>query len=934
MKLWPSLTPSALGTTTVVAIYVLVFAAVLVTDQLPGIPDADHQHGLKVRQAWKDLHVIAARPHPYNSRANDLVRDYLLSRLEPIAAAYPHMHLVDDRVSNASFSKHYFEGSNILVKIDGTEPNQPGAVLFSAHYDSVSTSMGATDDGMAIVTMLQLVAKLAEKRSKRTSIFNFNNGEEDGLYGAHAFLEHPWSNLTRTFLNLEGAAAGGRPILFRGTSTKPLSAFHHKYVPHPHGTVLAGDAFARGVIRSSTDYSVYSKGGRMEGLDFAFYKGRSHYHTRYDAIPFLRGGTRALWSMMEAVDGAGRALLDQGHGEPAGDVVYFDLFGRFMVMFSVAAMQTFNIVFLVVVPIVVLVLVAARRLAGTGVRHGGVLHRLWHGQRSQDLSWVRFWISFIVTVAAQIGLVLGYVALNKYVVYSSPYLVAVSALSLVYLTFAIDLPLSFLRHHPTSTNTLNLLLLQLVLFSYLILLATTTLLPIGGTYIFSALATCAFLGWVVGAVYDLVYERTLDVAEVEEEGNGDVEPTEATPLIQTQAQSPPTVTPRSQEWQALVWLIQLLLVVSIPVILLSHIGIILIGSVPQGIVDGGPVWFVYAAFCLVATLLVLPLSPFIHTYPKAPPLSLPPPFQDLNSPKTLRRVLAVVFGMSAAYTSGFLGVVTFTSSPASSPGFPFSIHAPMKVFFHQRVELIAPWGNGSDHRSDNAASGVRMHPTTYLTGIPYYLDQMIVPVLPSAIENGAECTKDDDRKGWIRCGWPSGDDMVPCPGKDIDDEESVRGDRHALVLSKNRWLRSSIRRYSPTSARIWLRGVNTRACRVYFDNAKVARWSVVGGNAGVQNEYHGVKTKKGKELKEVRLWSRTWNREFVVDVEFVEGPEKIEGYVACEWSEYESGTVGVRDSAGGSKIPAYEEVLRFFPRWATTTKRTDGLTEVWSAFEM
>lgn len=62
----------------------------------------------------------------------------------------------------------------------------------------------------------------------------------------------------------------------------------------------------------------------MQGLDFAFYKGRSMYHTKYDAIPFLRGGIRALWSMMEAVNGAGRALLDEEKEIPSGDVVYFD----------------------------------------------------------------------------------------------------------------------------------------------------------------------------------------------------------------------------------------------------------------------------------------------------------------------------------------------------------------------------------------------------------------------------------------------------------------------------------------------------------------------------------------------------------------------------------------------------------------------------------
>lgn len=119
-------------------------------------------------------------------------------------------------VSNATFStergSYYFEGTNILVKIDGTDSqaNLDG-VLFSAHYDSVSTAPGATDDGMGTVTLLQMVEYLSnpERRPRRTAVFFFNNGEEDGLNGAHVLFEHPWANLTSTFVNLEGAAAGG-----------------------------------------------------------------------------------------------------------------------------------------------------------------------------------------------------------------------------------------------------------------------------------------------------------------------------------------------------------------------------------------------------------------------------------------------------------------------------------------------------------------------------------------------------------------------------------------------------------------------------------------------------------------------------------------------------------------------------------------------------
>ena len=61
-------------------------------------------------------------------------------------------------------------------------------VLFSAHFDSVSTAPGATDDGMSVVALLQLVKFLSMNRPRRTAVFNINNGEEDGLHGAHTYV--------------------------------------------------------------------------------------------------------------------------------------------------------------------------------------------------------------------------------------------------------------------------------------------------------------------------------------------------------------------------------------------------------------------------------------------------------------------------------------------------------------------------------------------------------------------------------------------------------------------------------------------------------------------------------------------------------------------------------------------------------------------------
>jgi Zn-dependent M28 family amino/carboxypeptidase len=101
--------------------------------------------------------------------------------------------VVDDLVSNASwlsarFTGSYFEGNNILVKIDGSDPHYQNhsGVLFSAHYDSVATAPGATDDGMGVSVLLHMIKYLVANRPRRTAVFNINNGEEDGLHGAHA----------------------------------------------------------------------------------------------------------------------------------------------------------------------------------------------------------------------------------------------------------------------------------------------------------------------------------------------------------------------------------------------------------------------------------------------------------------------------------------------------------------------------------------------------------------------------------------------------------------------------------------------------------------------------------------------------------------------------------------------------------------------------
>ena len=100
-----------------------------------------------------------------------------------------------------------FLSLNVLIAINGTSELSDG-VLFSAHFDSVSTAggertsfkpisslrcevLGATDDGMGVVTLLQLAQHFAKHPPRRNAVFNINNGEEDWLNGAHVWAIYP-----------------------------------------------------------------------------------------------------------------------------------------------------------------------------------------------------------------------------------------------------------------------------------------------------------------------------------------------------------------------------------------------------------------------------------------------------------------------------------------------------------------------------------------------------------------------------------------------------------------------------------------------------------------------------------------------------------------------------------------------------------------------
>ncbi|KAK8058245.1 peptidase family M28 [Apiospora phragmitis] len=503
--------PSQVTVITTVVYIAVIVALLFVQNTVPAPPSETPYAGVNITEAWLDLKKLSNGYHPYNSRKNDKVRDWLLTRIDellkangvaygvesaamrvPTADTNAPVVVFNDVMSNLTFSaassvastapsvSTYFEGTNIIVYVRGSQDDegdwwrhggQPssGGSMVNAHYDSVSTGHGATDDGVGVVTLLQLIKHFTTEGNQPTKGFValFNNGEEDYLNGARVFGRHPVSAFPRVFLNLEGAGAGGRATLFRATDLQAASAY--KKSPHPFGTIVSGDAFKSGFIRSQTDYVVFNGNMGMRGLDVAFMEPRARYHTEDDDARHT--SPNSIWHMLSAAvttmqaltsdtgktfegDAAGKHQVPSGQGSSA---VWFDVFGKAFVTFELHSLFAVSVSLLVVAPLALI-------LTGAILSHFDKFYLFSHclpphpeSDHDQNISLhalrgiLRFPTIFIASTAILVGFAFMLNKLNPFIVYSSPYAVwSMMASAWIYCMWFLARATNFIR--PTALN--------------------------------------------------------------------------------------------------------------------------------------------------------------------------------------------------------------------------------------------------------------------------------------------------------------------------------------------------------------------------------------------------------------------------------------------------------------------------------------------------
>jgi len=313
----------------VLLIVVLLAALSLLRLSPPAAVPADAPANLfSSGRAMVHLRAIAQRPHPTGSAENDRVRAYLVGQLEALGLDVEVQRAPSVAHSPAVSSAAVVQ--NVVARIPGAAST--GALLLMAHYDSVPTSPGASDDGAGVVAILEAARALtAGPPLQNDVILLLTDGEEMGMLGARAFAaRHPWMADVRLALNLEARGSSGPVVLFQSSPANAgLVAAYAGVAPHPVTSSLLPAVYR--LLPNDTDLTVFLREG-VPGLNFAYADGWTSYHSGRDTVESL--DERSVQHHGENVLALARQFGNEdlrSVGAAPEDAVFFSLLSRWVV---------------------------------------------------------------------------------------------------------------------------------------------------------------------------------------------------------------------------------------------------------------------------------------------------------------------------------------------------------------------------------------------------------------------------------------------------------------------------------------------------------------------------------------------------------------------------------------------------------------------------
>lgn len=227
------------------------------------------------------LKKISEKPHYPGTEAHTEVRDYIKKELESLG-------FETHRQEGYSYSpkgRNVTKVQNIVGRIRGK--NNSKALLLMSHYDSSPhSSLGASDAGSGVVTILEgLRAYLQSgKNPNNDLVVLISDAEEAGLHGANIFVnKHAWSTDVGLVLNFEARGSGGPSYMLIETNHGNKNFVEGFALANPDFPVANSLAYSiYKMLPNDTDLTRFREDANIDGFNFAFIDDHYDYHTALD----------------------------------------------------------------------------------------------------------------------------------------------------------------------------------------------------------------------------------------------------------------------------------------------------------------------------------------------------------------------------------------------------------------------------------------------------------------------------------------------------------------------------------------------------------------------------------------------------------------------------------------------------------------------------
>ena len=330
-------------------------------------------------RAFAHIREIAREPHAMGTPAHAKVEGYLQAQLRSLNLETQVQETTVSHRRGNTVGYVY----NVIGRLKGQKTGRAGgpkagprkagprkAVLMLAHYDSQPNARGAADDGSGVAAILETARALQNGPAlQHDVIFLLTDGEEYGLYGATAFMRHPWAKTVGFVMNLEARGVRGPSMTFEISSENGWAVNALAQAPYPLASSLMYEVYR--ILPNSTDFTVFRNAG-YSGLNSAFIDGFIHYHKLTDSPQNLDLGTLQHHgsNLLALTRYIGNQSLDQ---TKAPDKVFFNTVGFHFVQYPMSlnglfvGLLTVLLLFTLTVGVRKKVLTIGQSLAGSGL---------------------------------------------------------------------------------------------------------------------------------------------------------------------------------------------------------------------------------------------------------------------------------------------------------------------------------------------------------------------------------------------------------------------------------------------------------------------------------------------------------------------------------------------------------------------------------------